>query len=102
VITEVYPPPWLQKLHPRFRRIERALYAGRWKLISSTTGKRELYNLAADGAEARNLFVASDATSRRMEQELEDWLLAVPPEKPPPFLLSKEALERLKSLGYVQ
>lgn len=58
--------PWGE----RFLRERSALYLGRWKLIRSSDGKNELYDLSADPTEANNLF----ATKPREAQLLLDAL----------------------------
>ncbi|MBI3666423.1 MAG: sulfatase [Acidobacteria bacterium] len=102
VISECFPGLKLLNLHPRFRRVERALVAGSWKFIHSTTGKRELYDLSKDPNETRNLYSTGDGVSRELEARLNQWLETVPPENPSVHKLNKETLERLKSLGYIQ
>ncbi|MBI3666425.1 MAG: sulfatase-like hydrolase/transferase, partial [Acidobacteria bacterium] len=102
VISECFPGKRLLSWHPRFRRVERALVAGSWKFIHSTAGKRELYDLSKDPDETRNLYTADDGASKDLEARLNQWLQTVPPETPAPFKLNKEALERLRSLGYIQ
>ena len=51
VVSEHYPSKYFTTLHERFRSIERALFFGPYKFISSTAGKREMYNLSTDPEE---------------------------------------------------
>jgi arylsulfatase A-like enzyme len=104
VFAESFAYVEYMKLYPRFRRIERATYAGPRKLVVSTTGKRELYDLQTDPGERRNILqTGENATEARiLEVELAQWLKTQgkAPGKTPK--MDSATLERLKSLGYVQ
>lgn len=102
VIKAVKPP------HPdwdtsHFRRKLVALYDGDLKYVEASNGGHELYNLAADPGEERNLFhgdekirdgMADLLAKYREGLELFDYEKAAKP------LLSSDQLERLKALGY--
>ena len=105
IISETYPSEWYLELHPtRFHRVQRAIFSGDDKLISSTAGQRELYDLDQDPNELHNLCGerASECTS--LEGTLQEWLRAATLKLAPASSrqLSKDAVERLKSLGYIQ
>ena len=104
VISESFPNGYFISWHPRFHRIERAIFSGQYKFISSTAGKRELYNLSKDPNEMENLYKEDDSTSREIETRLETWLKTTVAaiESSAKVKLDKEALNRLKTLGYVQ
>ncbi|MBI3666938.1 MAG: sulfatase [Acidobacteria bacterium] len=102
VISESFPEAGLIASHPRFHRVERALFAGSLKFIYSTAGKRELYDLSQDPNETTNLYSAKRGVSREMEAKLNEWLRGVRAEYPTPSQLDKETLDRLRSLGYLQ
>lgn len=102
VISESFPGGYLIDLHSRFNRIERAIFSGPYKFISSTAGKRELYSLSKDPKEKENLYRENDEVSKEYESRLDQWLRLVKAETGPPAKLDKEALDRLKALGYVQ
>ena len=102
IVAESYPSNLFLDWEPkRFGRTERALYSGDMKFISSSSGKRELYNLANDPREERNLYNPDERTSQSLRAELEDWVRAVKALEAPPTL-DRRTLERLRSLGYVQ
>jgi arylsulfatase A-like enzyme len=85
----------------RLARTERALFSGPLKLILSSAGKRELYNLLTDPAEEHNLYSEQSAVCQQLRVQLEQWIRAIPaPRKTPPR--SKSGLDQLRSLGYVQ
>ena len=87
----------------RFLRERTVLYSSGHKLIASTDGKHELYDLAADPQEQNNLFREDDPLSQtlltsavRMRTEGERPTgQSRPPEQ------SADELEMLKQLGYV-
>jgi arylsulfatase A-like enzyme len=86
----------------RFRRTERAVVHGRWKLITSTVGKHELYDLTSDAAESQSLYSQQEGLYRQMLQNLKRWvqkgeIAAKAGERP-----DRQTMEMLKSLGYVQ
>ncbi|MBI1789354.1 MAG: sulfatase-like hydrolase/transferase, partial [Acidobacteria bacterium] len=102
VVSESYRNPWLIDLGRRFDRLEHALFLGNMKLVTSTAGKRELYDLAGDPTEQRNLYWAGDVTTEKLQSALERWLKAVAPYSGSSVQPDEETLQRLKSLGYVQ
>jgi arylsulfatase A-like enzyme len=87
----------------RFRRERTAMYFGPWKLLRSTDGEHELYDLEQDPRETTNLFRVGEDLSQRLLGEVEavreradaGALDLAPPE------LDAETLEELRNLGYV-
>jgi len=102
VISESYTSGSLREWHLRFRRVERAIFSGQFKFISSTAGKRELYDLSKDPDEKENLYNGNGGISKELEVTLNRWLSEVREESGSPVKLDKEALDRLKSLGYIK
>jgi arylsulfatase A-like enzyme len=100
VMSESYPDTALVVASPRFRRIERAVFAGDEKLIASSEGPRQLYDLRLDPAEQHDRHSVARAT--RLERALVEWLDDSPgrPGAAPPM---DEALRRrLHALGYAR
>ncbi|MBZ0115326.1 MAG: sulfatase-like hydrolase/transferase [Thermoanaerobaculia bacterium] len=88
-------------LRPYLRQVAmRAIQSGDEKLIWSAYGKTwELYDLEADPGESDNLIRRRGDRFQALSQELED---AVDRWRPgTPIELSEEALEQLRTLGYV-
>ena len=90
----------------RFLRIRTALIEGDWKLIHSTVGQHELFNLAEDAGEARNLFETESERAAAMLARLsaakplstEDIAPA------PPTIqddLTEEEKDEFRALGYL-
>ncbi len=77
----------------------------RWKLIESPAeGLVELYDLENDPGETTNVALEQRRLVRRLRQRLAEWKAGCPPilsSEGGPAPLTKEELERLKALGYV-
>ncbi len=101
VFTEAYPHIHFVSLNPGFKKLQRAVYWGPYKLISSSTGTRELFDLKADPTETANLYTMLPGTSEKLMKVLDQWAktLRGPLTAPGP---SSPDLERLRSLGYIQ
>ena len=102
-IAETYPCNDVFNTHPRFHRVERAVLQGPWKLIASTTGGRELYNLESDPLERQNLYRSNIVLGKQLEERLDAWWKGRGRIRSQlPTQLNQEERDRLKSLGYVQ
>jgi arylsulfatase A-like enzyme len=102
IISESFRSGLLSGWHPRFDRVERAIVKGPLKLIQSTAGKHEMYDLSADPEETRNLYGTNSETASELSRLLTVMLAGAPPDRAPAGKLGKEILDRLRSLGYVQ
>jgi arylsulfatase A-like enzyme len=89
------PEPWERRL--------RALIEEPHKLIVGSDGRRELYDLAADPLEQRDLVAERPEVASRLERALESRAatLATGEVGPAPPELTPEQIERLKALGYL-
>ncbi len=104
VISESFPYGGWLEWHSRFDRVERAIFSGPYKFISSTAGKKELYNLLQDSSEKDILNKTENKITMDLEAKLNRWLETTVPrfESTSKKGLNKDTLERLKALGYVQ
>ncbi|HXB68817.1 MAG TPA: sulfatase [Candidatus Acidoferrales bacterium] len=86
--------------NPRFPEVQYAVYQGSSKLISSSSGGRELYDLANDPDETANLY----ATDRplALEGALREWIRRTPSLSAAQHPLDQEEMKHLRSLGYLQ
>ena len=83
----------------RFRHTEWALYSGKLKLIYSTEGSRQLYDLSVDPGEHHNLYRADAPEVAELRTRLLNWSSHTTPR----FLDAGPNTgieEQLKSLGY--
>ena len=90
------------KRRGRFDRKERAIFAGNLKFISSTTGKRELYDLREDPCETRNLYQADEPRSAALKAMLDDWVKRTAHGERRYVRPDPRVIEQLRSLGYIQ
>ncbi len=85
------------------RKVLKSVRSADWKFIWGSDGTRELYSMANDPYELTNLAQSQPDQLRRMEEILAKWSTSF---KPSGFYqkeqISREALEELRSLGYVQ
>jgi arylsulfatase A-like enzyme len=90
------------RVNPKFAGTRHAIFAGSLKLISSTSGPTELYDLNADPGEEHNLYSSGDPRAVELSRRLESWVASMPHGKVRTKRLDPATRERLKSLGYVQ
>jgi arylsulfatase A-like enzyme len=102
VLMESFRSGLLAGWHSRFDRVERALVKETAKLIQSTSGKNEMYNLAADPKEATNLFRKEDPVSAELNHLLAQLVATAPSPSSRNRPMDRESLERLRGLGYIQ
>jgi len=103
IVAESFPHEIWRPLHRRFRRLERAGFSGPWKVIVSSSGKREIYRWRDDAAERNDLY-ATAPEAKTLVGRLTLWTagIASGPHPGPSTPLNKETLDRMRSLGYVQ
>ena len=97
----------LQEVHPRkskLDRMERAVVRGRWKLITSTRGRRELYDMVSDPTESTELSASRADVARELEGLLQDWATTAERQRPARKAPERDGnlLQRLRALGYLQ
>jgi arylsulfatase A-like enzyme len=85
---------------PSLLQIEWALYSGSRKMIYSSKGMRELYDLSVDPDEHHNLYAADAPLTAELRQQLIAWSRQTPPRFLDPSPSARVVEERLKSLGY--
>jgi arylsulfatase A-like enzyme len=89
-------PPWRKKVLKSVRSAD-------WKFIWATDGTRELYSIQNDPYEKLNLAPSNPEEVKKMQGILGKWSTSF---KPSSFYkneeISREALDELRSLGYVQ
>jgi len=103
IVSVSYPEPWLSALNRQYARVEMAVIRGDEKLIESSLGKRELFDLSRDINEEHNLYKENDPGVLALSRMLQDWMRTVPPAASEKHgSIDSSTVERLKSLGYAQ
>jgi arylsulfatase A-like enzyme len=102
VISESFPRLAFLPYRGDQERSERSIRRGSMKMIISTRGKRELYDLSKDAPESGNLIGAEAAVAQAMEARLREWVRLAPADMAKPVSGKPADLKRLKGLGYIQ
>jgi hypothetical protein len=90
------------------RRRYKAYYEGDLKYVWRSDGKRELYDLAKDPSERRDLAQRRPADVERLDRALTTWIERLPTNRidgdtePRELGLDPEAQRALRALGYVE
>jgi arylsulfatase A-like enzyme len=77
VFTESFANPLLGAI-PAMDRIERAIYVSSYKLVESTKGTHELYNLVTDPDETWNRCILEAERCSNLTVRLDQWIRSVP------------------------
>jgi arylsulfatase A-like enzyme len=107
VLAEIYYTRTKDLFHPlwghRFDRVRTALLDWPIKLIESSDGRHELYDLAADPRESSSLFETRRDLAERLSARLAGFRRAHPAHPMPDAArpLSPDEEEELRSLGYL-
>lgn len=102
VVSEVYPRGFLRYWNARLNRIERAIFRDGFKLIRSTAGKREIYDLDSDPHERVDLASQHPGTVASLERAMQQYFSTLREAKKDGQELDKATLDRLKALGYIR
>jgi arylsulfatase A-like enzyme len=92
----------VNNLGPRFVCCRLALLSGTRKLIYSTHGAPEVYDISSDPGETRDLYGPDDPVSAALRNELTEWSRRTSPRYLTTQGPDRESIERLKSLGYAR
>jgi arylsulfatase A-like enzyme len=102
VFAEHFPFERLARHDSGYAYAELAIVEDSRKLIRSSRGKRELYDLAEDPGELVNVAGSDSVAAGRLDAELSRWLESTVPAAVDTVSLDDDAAERLRALGYVQ
>jgi arylsulfatase A-like enzyme len=86
----------------RFDRSYRSVISASLKYIAGSASKSELYDVPRDPAESRNLFDLNDGHSQAFVARLRQWNVGFAQQGRGAGRVDNSAIERLRSLGYVQ
>jgi arylsulfatase A-like enzyme len=101
VFSESFPAGNKVALHERFDRTARAIVSGQHKLIWSSEGMRELYDLSVDPGEAAGVMTSNTAADT-LEATLASWLQGLEIARPSDAVMDEATLRRLRALGYIR
>lgn len=102
VFAESFPCPVLHPPECPQGCLIRTVISWPNKFIASSSGKYETYDLSQDPAEDRNLFGSQNPIAQNLGRKLSGWIKTMPVQSGQHLTLDPEAVQRLKSLGYVQ
>jgi arylsulfatase A-like enzyme len=100
VMAESFLDSHLVRSRRRTDLVQRALYQGQRKLIGSTSGQMELYDLQLDPAESQDTYGVDNPLAAHFTHVLDQWIQAVPRAKPS-RKMDPQSMDRLRSLGYL-
>jgi arylsulfatase A-like enzyme len=86
----------------RMSRVRRAVIDWPWKLIESSDGTHELYDLEADPDETHDRMADAPEVAARLRAHLRERLQDAPGETALPAAPTAEEMEALRALGYVE
>jgi len=86
----------------RLRGVRRAVISASAKLITWTSGPPEFYDLSADPLESQNLYRPDDPVAASLLSALNSWTATIPHQTFKPTKMDKGAVDRIRSLGYIQ
>ncbi len=95
--------PRAERVFAQYGASSFAIRTPQWKLIASSSGKLELYDLARDPGERRNLAAVDGAARDQLLGQLREWRAGQRPvpQTAPELALDPEEIERLRALGYL-
>ena len=104
LIIESFPHRFFIRQNPKMDRMERAVVRGRWKLITSSRGRRELYDMVSDPTESTELSASRADVARELDGLLQAWTTSAERQKPATNApaRNRNLLQRMRALGYVQ
>ncbi|PWU10427.1 MAG: hypothetical protein C5B51_04305 [Terriglobia bacterium] len=102
VFGETFPCSVLQSPDCPRGCTARTVISWPYKFITSTNGKRELFDLSADPDETHELSAVRPEVMRQLNADLHDWMKNIPSLSRQKVQVDNDSLRRLKSLGYVQ
>jgi len=100
--NETFPCAVIQAPECRTGCTARSVYEWPYKYISSSTGKRELFDLSQDPLEEKTLYARQRPVADKLRADLDAWIKAMPVRTIRKQTLTHDDLEKLKGLGYVQ
>lgn len=103
LFSESYPCPALHRSDcPPEGCLARAIFSWPFKYTVSSNGRREFFDVGTDPKEDHNLLEKDAIAAKELNLEMGRWIKSMPIQTRQNSNLEGEALQQLKSLGYVQ
>ena len=102
VFSEFYKSTCFLEAYKNLPDRERAILSGSHKVITSTSGKLECYDLSTDPGEQHSLDISGNPQCSALLTRLEQWIENQPRLESRPVEMDRKTLDRLRSLGYIQ
>ena len=102
IYSESFPCPVMHSSDCPSGCTMRAVFAWPNKFITSSSGRYQYYDLSSDPDENHDLSVAQRSDAANLGLKLGHWVRTMPAQSRQQTPLDREALQRLKALGYVQ
>ena len=102
IYGETFPCPVMQPPDCPNGCAAKAIFAWPMKYITSSNGKRELFDLSVDPNEQRNLYIQQQERADELNAALTAWKKALPTQTRQNKQVDPEKLKQLKGLGYIQ
>jgi arylsulfatase A-like enzyme len=102
IYSETFPCPVIVPPECPNGCTAKAIISWPMKYISSSNGKRELFDLSADPDEQRNLYIQQQERALAMDGALSAWKRNLPTQTRQTKEVDPEKLKQLKGLGYIQ
>jgi arylsulfatase A-like enzyme len=102
IYSETFPCPVMQPPECPKGCTAKAVFDWPMKFISSSNGKRELFDLSSDPDEHRNLYIQQQERATQLDAALGAWKKILPSQTRQNKQVDPEKLKQLKGLGYIQ
>jgi arylsulfatase A-like enzyme len=102
IYGETFPCPVMQPPECPQGCAAKAVFDWPMKFVSSSNGKRELFDLSSDPGEQRNLYIQQHERATQMDAALGAWKKVLPSQTRQNKQVDPEKLKQLKGLGYIQ
>jgi arylsulfatase A-like enzyme len=99
---ETFPCPVIQPPECPYGCSAKAIFEWPMKYLTSSSGKRGLYDLSVDPNEQHNLLIQQQERAAQLDGALTSWSKNLPKQTRQDKKMDAEKLKQLKGLGYIQ
>ena len=101
IFSESFPCPVMQAPDCKYGCTARSVYAWPYKYVTSSSGKRELFDLSKDPLEEHSIHRFEKTLRAKLRDDLDAWVKTTPAKSTEKHEPTHDDQQRLKSLGYV-